>query len=228
MPLPASFGSLSRTNARQAVHQLLLDSIVFGPLEPGEPLRDTEIAELLGVSRTPVREALLRLSEQGLVEIQPGRGTRVAPLRFDRAAELFAIAGVLDGLAAELATPTLPTAKLDELRSLVERMSRAAEAAELQRLDEQFHAIYYAASGNEGLAEMLSGITVELRRYDRVGFRNPAIVASSTSEHRTILEAFVARDPAKASASARINWTHPWSQIESLLTPGEVERMAST
>lgn len=223
MPLPSDIGALPLTNARQATYNFLLDAIVFGPLEPGEPLRDLAIAQLLGVSRTPVREALLQLSEEGLVDIQAGRRTRVAPLRFDRAAELYAIAGVLDGLAAELAARAMSASTLAQLDALVDRMSRTTDPGELQILDEQFHGTYQAAAGNQALGQMLRSITVELRRYDRVGFRNPTIAATATTEHRAIFDALLARDASRASAQARFNWTHSWAQLVAVFKPADLD-----
>src|SRR5260221_10660454 len=104
MPLPLTDSISIRENARDAVYARLREWILRGPLEPGEIIRDADIAQALGVSRTPVREALLRLEGDGLVETAPARWTRVAPLRLDQAANLYELVSVLDSHAAEKAT----------------------------------------------------------------------------------------------------------------------------
>src|SRR5205823_3366728 len=107
MPLPGGNKMPIRVNAQDVAYERLKDWIVNGPLEPGENVRDTDVADMLGVSRTPVREALIRLSQEGLVDIARGRSTRVADLQFDRAVHLYDLGGVLDAHAAEIAATTL-------------------------------------------------------------------------------------------------------------------------
>ncbi|HEU5419311.1 MAG TPA: GntR family transcriptional regulator [Streptosporangiaceae bacterium] len=214
MPLPHTLPRPARVSARDTAYEQLRDWITLGPLEPGEPILDTEIAELLGMSRTPVREALLRLAQDGLVETFPGRQTRVAPLRLDRAPHLFAIGGALDALAAEQATPRLTAGELSGLAATLEQMGGPEKPQDLQTLDERFHAIYYQASGNQPLVDMLQGITLELRRFDRAGFRDLAIMAAANDEHAAILAAFRNRDDTAAARIARQNWVRSWARLE--------------
>lgn len=217
VPLPIANEIITRISARDAAYEQLRDWITLGPLEPGEPIRDSEVAARLGISRTPVREALLRLEQEGLVEMFPGRGTRVPPLRFERARHLFSIGGALDGLAAEEATPRLGDDQLDAIEEMLRAMEVDDEPRQLQMLDERFHRTYYDATGNEPLISMLEAITVELRRFDRVGFRDRDILRTARGEHRAILGAFRARDAARAATAARLNWTQVWAQIEQRL-----------
>jgi DNA-binding GntR family transcriptional regulator len=214
MPLPQALQRPPRVSARETAYEQIRDWITLGPLQPGEVILDNEIAELLGMSRTPVREALLKLAQEGLVETFPGRKTRVAPLPFGRAPHLFAIGGVLDGLAAELATPNLTHERLDQLARTLEVMRRPEDPRDLQTLDERFHDIYYQATGNQPLIEMLHGITLELRRFDRAGFRDPAIMTAANEEHEAILAAFRNGDPAGAARIARDNWTRTWARLQ--------------
>jgi len=214
VPLPPALQRPARISARDTAYEQLRDWITLGPLEPGEPILDTEIAELLGMSRTPVREALLRLAQDGLVETFPGRQTRVAPLRLDRAPHLFAIGGALDALAAEQAAPRLSAAELSGLAQTLEQLGGAGDPHDLQTLDERFHAIYYQAAGNQPLVDMLRGITLELRRFDRAGFQDLAIMAAANDEHAAILAAFRDRDGAAAARTARQNWVRSWTRVE--------------
>jgi DNA-binding GntR family transcriptional regulator len=219
VPLPNP-EPLSRTSARDAAYRQLREWIMFGPLEPGEPISDTELAALLGVSRTPVREALARLAQEGLVETQAGRRTRVAQLRLHLAPHLFAVGGVLDAFAAEQAAARLSDVELGALDRVLAEMGALTDSRELQLLDERFHAIYYEAAGNPPLAEMLEGIAVELRRFDRVGFRNADVLRAAYQEHAAILEAFRHSDAHQAAAAARRNWTESWARIERILASG--------
>jgi DNA-binding GntR family transcriptional regulator len=214
VPLPQTLQRPARISARDAAYEQLRDWITLGPLEPGEPILDTEIADLLGMSRTPVREALLRLAQEGLVQTFPGRQTRVAPLRLDRAPHLFAIGGALDALAAQQATPRLSTQELGRLGETLDQMNEPEEPQDLQTLDERFHTIYYQASGNPPLVDMLQGITLELRRFDRAGFRDLSIVTAANEEHTAILAAFRDRDATAAGEIARQNWVRSWARLE--------------
>jgi DNA-binding GntR family transcriptional regulator len=214
VPLPQTLQRPARISARDAAYEQLRDWITLGPLEPGEPILDTEIADLLGMSRTPVREALLRLAHDGLVQSFPGRQTRVAPLRLDRAPHLFAIGGALDALAAQQATPRLTAQELGRLGKTLDQMNKPEKPQDLQTLDERFHAIYYQASGNPPLVDMLEGITLELRRFDRAGFRDLSIVTAANEEHAAILAAFRDGDAAVAGEIARQNWVRSWARLE--------------
>jgi len=213
MPLPGSAGPVARISARETAYAHLRDWITLGPLEPGEPIKDVEIAALLGISRTPVREALLKLAQEGLVEAFPGHQTRVAPLRLERVPHLFAIGGVLDALAAEEAAPDMDAAACAEMDELLQRMTREADPRELQLLDEQFHGVYYTVAGNAPLLKLLEDLSLELRRFDREGFRSPEIMLAANDEHRAILAALRRRDGQAAAAAARINWSQSWDRI---------------
>ena len=103
MPLPDKPQPAQFVNAQGLAYATVRDWILHGPLSPGEPLRDTDIAERLGISRTPVREALIRLAQDGLVESARGRGTRVTDLKIEQAPHLFEVGAVLDAYAAEIA-----------------------------------------------------------------------------------------------------------------------------
>src|SRR5437762_5573777 len=148
MPLPVTEGISVRENAREAVYARLRDWILRGPLEPGEIIRDADIAQVLGVSRTPVREALLRLEGEGLVETAPARWTRGAPLKLDQAENLYEIGAVLDSYAAEKATLRLTDADLEGMQRAMDRLFETTDPIELQDADDAFHAVYYKAAGN--------------------------------------------------------------------------------
>src|SRR5262245_17359125 len=107
--------TLTTTSLAQRAYVALLDAIVTGELPPGHRLRDQELAEQLGVSRTPVREALRRLEDEGLVETERNAYTRVAPVRPQRVADAFPVVAALHGLATRLGVPALTKADIVEM-----------------------------------------------------------------------------------------------------------------
>ena len=132
MPIPTDSPTPQRSLLRDDVYRSIRDAIVRGQLAPGEQLRDQELGAWLQVSRTPVREALQRLAQAGLVVAEPGRMTRVAPE--DPALILAArqIAAELHGLAIDLAFPTLNEAALDEMEKANDRLSAALGAGDAE------------------------------------------------------------------------------------------------
>src|SRR6266571_3507843 len=116
---------IDRIPLRERVYNLVQRAIVSGELHPGQRVRDLDLAAQLGVSRTPVREALQRLEDEGLVESFPGALTRVAPLDRATAADAFPVVAALHGLATRLATPILSREALARLRDINETFSRA-------------------------------------------------------------------------------------------------------
>src|SRR4051794_15226902 len=112
MPVPEQRDAVKRHLLRDTAYTALCDAIVCGDLAPGEDLHDHELCAWLGISRTPVRDALARLAEEGLVELAPQRYTRVAPLRARDAQDAFPLVAAVHALAAELAVPRLERAEL--------------------------------------------------------------------------------------------------------------------
>src|SRR5262245_40338587 len=112
MPVPKRTGEAARTLLRDQAYVRLREAILDGTLEPGEQLKDAEIAEWLGLSRTPIREALARLEEYGLVETAPNRYTRVTPLDAGEARDAFTVVAALHYLAASLGAPRVEESDL--------------------------------------------------------------------------------------------------------------------
>src|SRR3954471_18466240 len=144
MPVPALRAALERDLLRDRAYTTIRDAIVDGTLRPGERLRDQELTEWLGLSRTPVREALGRLEQEGLVEPEPQRFTRVAPLDRRAARDAFPIVAAIHALAAELGVQRLTGADLEGMGAANERFAAALKAAEVDAAlasDDAFHAV---------------------------------------------------------------------------------------
>jgi DNA-binding GntR family transcriptional regulator len=216
MPLSAGFAPLPRESARDAVYDRIRDWILNGPLEPNETIRDGEIAKKLGVSRTPVREALLRLESDGLVVTASARWTKVAPLRLDQAPNLYRVVAALDGLAAEQATPNLDKHALSAMAEANEQLWKAKGPDGFQRTDYLFHSVYRLAAANPVTISVLDNVAFEIRRIERAYFQDPLVVDNSYRGHLAILDAFQAGDAAAASQAARANWLASIPRVSAL------------
>lgn len=207
MPIPTGPGLTPRTLLRDDVYRRIRDTIVRGELQPGEKLRDGELGAWLGVSRTPVREALLKLAEAGLVTAKPGRETIVAPedpVALDHARTL---AAELHALAARLAAPHAAgdEAALDRLRSANDRLTTATGPEAAITADTDFHDVVVGLSGNPLLPGQLDTLVPVLLRAEHLHF-DAETMAASAQQHEAIIEALLAGDADHAASLTRENW----------------------
>ena len=190
MPVPTTTAPVRTALLRDTVHDRLRDAIVDGTLAPGEVVRDTELAGWLGVSRTPVREALLRLGDAGLVRAAPGRSTVVAEIDLAEVREAHAVVATMHRLAVVEAVARLTAADLDTMRAANERFagaiaSRDADAA--LAADDAFHAVAVRASANRALATVLDQLSPVVRRLERLRFASLAGEESVALHDRLVL-----------------------------------------
>ncbi len=200
--------AMKTRSTAQGVYEWLRGEIVMNVLKPQEPIREGAIAERLGVSRTPVREALLRLADLGLVDIFPQSGTRVAPIRVSkvRAAQLIreAVEVEVVARAAAAATP----ADLGALDTIIEDQTRASERGDMRRLfelDEAFHRAIFAIPGCLSAADELEDIKLHLNRLRYLSVDWPRSAGHIVAEHRTIADALAAKDGAAAAGAMRLH-----------------------
>lgn len=188
MPVPGS-PALDRSLLRDDVFSRLRDAIVDGTLQPGERLRDQELAGWLGVSRTPVREALLRLATMGLVVASPGRSTVVAPLADRDVREARDVVAAMHGLAVREAVDSLTRADLAAMRAANRRFRialREGDADAALAADDELHGIPVRVSGNRALTAVLEQFTPVLRRAERLRFATLTGRGSATRHDRLI------------------------------------------
>jgi DNA-binding GntR family transcriptional regulator len=216
MPIPSATVRIRRESAGALVYGKLRDWILHGPLEPEETIHDAEIALALGVSRTPVREAIVRLEHEGLVQSASGRWTRVAPLRLDRAPELYRIVAALDGLAAAQATPTLTPEDINAMAEANRRLRRQRNGDAIHGTDRAFHDIYRGNDANTVVSTILASAGAEIDRIERAYFADPATPEASYRSHQAIIVAFEAGDAAAAAAAAQANWLQSIPRVEAL------------
>jgi DNA-binding GntR family transcriptional regulator len=197
---------ISKKPLRDDVHSLLRDRIVQGRFLPGSRLPDVQLAAELGVSRTPVREALLRLVREGLVENDLHRGFFVAALNRQEVLETYPLVWALECLALQSCAPPTP-AQIQALRQINAEMAAVtADAPRCQELDLRWHQTLVEPCGNQRLKELLAGLKQVVRRYECVYMQDPALVRRSVHDHTEILEALVKKRPKLASRLLERNW----------------------
>lgn len=188
---------IPRTQLHDEVLRRLNGLILRGELAPGSHVDERLLCEQLGVSRTPLREALKVLASSGLVELRINRGALIAPLRAGEVADAFEVLSVLERRAGELAAPRLDDAAIRDLCRLHKTMvsygeTRRGEA--LLRADLQIHRSVVEATGNRTLVSTHDVLAIKVERARYLASISPERVRHSIREHETILAAAVARD----------------------------------
>ena len=178
--------------------------ILSGELEPGAVINQAILAHQIGISTTPLREALKRLKQQGLVELDAHRDARVTPLDPEEARDLLEVRRALDPLAASLAADRRTKQDVAEMRAALEGLEALASNPTVQQLvaHRRFHAAIYRASHNARLAETLDGLWDTADRYRRHGLqveRSAEEIATKANEHTLLFEAIVEGDGATAA-----------------------------
>ena len=192
-----------RSGLHEQAAARIRDMIAAGELAPGAPIVEVELSETLGISRTPLREALKLLAQQGLVELRANRSPCVRPLRIEEIRDLFETLAGIERLAVEFATSRIDDAELERLRVLQTEIvahHAAKDRAAYSAANRAIHRTIVAAARNASLAaihDMLLG-RAELVRF--AALRIEDRWEQSIAEHAAILAAIEARDPAKAGA----------------------------
>ena len=193
---------------RDEVYARLRDAIVDGTLAPDEQLRDAELAAWLGVSRTPVREALLELIRSGLVRAIPGRSTVVAPLDPASVRDAQSVVAAMHALAAREAVPHITDADLALMRSANAAFAEAQRQGDVEaalRADESFHAVALDVCANGAVRQVIAQYEPILRRAERLRFASHE-GSASVARHGLLIERFAARDADGAAHLAEQTW----------------------
>ena len=195
-----------RTRSRaDFVYESLRDGIWEGRFAQGERLREEEIGSALGVSRTPVREALQRLQQRGLLTVGLGRGLVVAQLTKTQVIDLYAMREILEGSAARFAAQHAHSTEIDLLHRLQAELADAGDEDPiiLIKLNRRFHQAIYEAAHNQYLMQTLDALNDSLALLHSSTFRVPTRRAETDMEHRSIVKAIERRDLEAAEAKAR-------------------------
>lgn len=209
VPLPENMAKLEKTSVSDEVHATLVGLIVDGTLKPGEKVRDKELADRLGVSRTPVREALKRLEDARLVKVSAGRWTRVSEVDRDEAEKLYPIVWSLESLAVSFAESRLRDEDLEQMVEANARLKRALEdgdAVVASEADHDFHDALTRRSGNDELTRILRDLKLKLRRIEVLYFGGCVAADKSVEEHEELLDALRANDYPLAAKAVEANY----------------------
>jgi GntR family transcriptional regulator, rspAB operon transcriptional repressor len=193
-----------RGNVVAATTEALREAVYDGVLEPGTWLREVVLAQALGVSRTPIREALARLEEEGIVVRESGAGARVVQISLDDMSVVYQVRGSLESLAAKLVAARVTDRLLQPFVLLQEEMRNAAadgDSAAFASANVRFHRQLAVSAGNPYLRRLLSTVEIGIRRFGARTF-TPERMQSVLQEHQQIVEAFTNRDPDAASEAA--------------------------
>jgi DNA-binding GntR family transcriptional regulator len=195
---------LRRHGRGEAIALRLRDAICDGVLRPGERLTEAGLAKMLGVSRTPVREAIEKLLVEGLLSNSPSRGVVVTELNRSQVIQIYALRGVLEGAAANFAAQHASEAEIDELRSVHERIATLLGAPDrLMAANRQFHHAIYSAAHNEYLIEAASRLADTLSLLPGTTYSAAGRPQTAQAEHAAIVDAIARRDAQAAEARAR-------------------------
>ena len=186
---------------RELVFESLRGAIINGELRPGERLMEISLAEELGVSRTPVREAIRKLELEGLVLMIPRKGAYVARISMKDIADVFEIRATLEGLAAELAAQRIADDELDELERLLVQIAECAAKDDVEsciELDTKFHEVLFRSSRNDRLLPLLSNLREQIQRIRMTSLHHPGRLKLALEEHKRIVDAISQHNPALA------------------------------
>lgn len=190
---------------REVIFNSLREAIIVGELKPGERLMEVQLAEKMGVSRTPVREAIRKLELEGLVTMIPRKGAHVAELSTKDIMDVLELRSSLDGLATSLAADRITEDEIKSLEHVNTQFSNYNEKGNLQgsiKKDVEFHDIIYKASRNDKLIQIASNLREQAHRFRVIYLKDYMNPTDLVKEHAEILEAIKNRDRDRAQKAA--------------------------
>ena len=182
---------------RDVVFNTLREAILKGELKPGERLMEMHLATKLGVSRTPIREAIRMLEHEGLAVTIPRKGAQVAKMTEKDLQDVLEVRDALDALAVACACQRMTDAQFVSLKEAMNAFEDATKTDDVRRIveaDESFHDVIYAAAANPKLQNIINSAREQMYRYRYEYVKNPSVYAQLISEHHTIVDGFANRD----------------------------------
>lgn len=193
---------------RDVVFNTLRKAILTGQLKPGERLMEVHLADRLGVSRTPIREAIRKLELEGLVIMIPRRGAEVAQITEKSLNDVLEVRRALDVLSVELACERITEEEIAVLKKACddfERATKGKDASVIARADVALHDIIVQAAGNQRLQQLVNNLSEQMYRYRFVYIRDESQHEKLVAEHKEIYESILSRDKERASRSAKLH-----------------------
>ena len=205
-------GKLSKVNLndykplRDVIFDTLREAIIVGELKPGQRRMEVQLAEKMGVSRTPVREEIRKLELEGLVEMLPRKGAHVAELSVKDIMDVLEVRATLAGLATSLSATRITDDEKKELRHLLDQFINYVEKENLQgsiKKDVEFHDVIYRSSRNDKLIQISNILREQIQRLRIVYIKDYSSSRELIREHTEIYEAIIAGNPETAMEAAR-------------------------
>ena len=193
---------------RDVVFNTLRKAILTGQLKPGERLMEVHLANKLGVSRTPIREAIRKLELEGLVIMIPRRGAEVAQITEKSLKDVLEVRRALDALSVELACERITEEEIEALGRACEEFARATKGADtsvIAKADVKVHDIIVQATGNQRLLQLVNNLAEQMYRYRFVYLKDTSRHETLIAEHKEIYDSIVERNKERASAAAKLH-----------------------
>jgi len=193
---------------RDVVFNTLRQAILTGELKPGERLMEIHLANRLGVSRTPIREAIRKLELEGLVIMIPRRGAEVAKITEKSMQDVLEVRRALDALSVELACERISEEELLQLKNACEEFEKATQTKDPKKIaqaDVALHDIIVKATGNERLVQLVSNLSEQMYRYRFEYIKNASTHQRLVEEHRIIFESIKNKDKVTASETSKLH-----------------------
>lgn len=176
---------------RDSVFNTLRDSILLGKLKPGERLLENQLAEKLGVSRTPIREALRMLEIENLVELTPRKGAQVLDMTEKDIKNILEVRASLESLGVKLSCERMNSKQIEYLKEIQKEFISACESLDYEKtanIDEKFHDAIFAATKNDKLIQIINNIRIQLYRYRITYLKNEGWAKIAIEHHNKIIE----------------------------------------
>ena len=193
---------------RDVVFNTLRQAILTGELKPGERLMEIHLANRLGVSRTPIREAIRKLELEGLVTMIPRRGAEVAQITEKSMSDVLEVRRAMDALCVELACERISDEELKELKAACDNFEHAVRSKDNKKIakaDVELHDIIVKATGNSRLVQLINNLSEQMYRYRYEYIKDASQHNRLIEEHRIIYESIVNKDKETASQAAKMH-----------------------
>lgn len=203
---------------RDVVFNTLREAILKGDLKPGERLMELQLASKLGVSRTPIREAIRMLEQEGLAVTTPRKGAEVAKMTLKDMEDVLEIRDALDELAVRIACQKITDEQLrqlEDMKELFEKSTQTGNVKKIAEADVTFHDVIYEATGNPKLVTLLNNLREQVYRYRVEYIKDPKNYPTLIAEHEAILESLKNRDVKNAVEAMHV---HVANQAEAVKT----------
>ncbi|RKR03494.1 DNA-binding GntR family transcriptional regulator [Kushneria sinocarnis] len=211
---------ISRHSLHDAIVGRLRDLIIEGELAQGERIFEAPLCETLGVSRTPLREALRSLASEGLVELVPQRGARVRHFSVKDVHDMLVLIRSLEELAARLACESAGEHDIAEVRELHDRMMafyRDGNRLDYYKTNQQIHTAIVALSDNEPLIQTHASLQARLKRIRFIGHDGPELWAAAIAEHEAMMTALERRDAQALTAAIGEHLGNAWERVRDMV-----------